>query len=67
MTREEVEKIVNLFIEASKYYDSIIREQRTANGSSQFAIDLLEGNVNIHELAIDYIMEHYYDTKRKRR
>lgn len=51
-----VRKIVDLYFEASKHYDEVIKQERNENGGSQLAIGLLNGSKDIKELCVQYVL-----------
>ena len=57
MTEEEVKKVLDLRQEAVDYYNEVIKTQNFKYGYSQFAIDLLDGNIDMSGLILEYIME----------
>lgn len=52
-----VRKIVDLYFEASKHYDGVIKQERNENGGSQLAIDILDGSKDIKELCVQYVLD----------
>ncbi len=57
MTEEEVKKVLDLRQEAVDHYNEVIKTQNFKYGYSQFAIDLLDGNIDMSGLILEYIME----------
>jgi len=56
MNEQDVRRIVDLYIEAGKHYNQVIKEQRSRNGFSDLAIDLLEGRADAKEMGIQFIL-----------
>lgn len=52
-----VRKIVDLYFEASKHYDEVIKQERNENGGSQLAIDILSGSKDMKELCVQYVLD----------
>lgn len=57
MTEKDIKKVLELRQEAVDHYNEVIKTQNFKYGYSQFAIDLLDGNIDMSELILDYIME----------
>jgi hypothetical protein len=51
-----VRKIVDLYFEASKHYDEVIKQERYRTGGSQLAIDILDGSKDMKELCVQYVL-----------
>lgn len=52
-----VRNIIDLYIEAGKHYNNVIKQQRYRTGSSQLAIDLLSGVADAKEMGIKYVLD----------
>ena len=52
-----VRKIIDLYFEASKHYDEVIKQERNENGGSQLAIDILNGSKDMKELCVQYVLD----------
>jgi hypothetical protein len=56
LSASDVRHIIEIYQEASKYFDKKIDDERGENGGSQLAIDLLDGRIDAKELAIQYVL-----------
>ena len=56
LSASDVRHIIEIYQEASKYFDKKIEEEREANGGSRLAIHLLDGVIDAKELAIQYVL-----------
>lgn len=56
LSEAEVRHIIEVYQEASKYFDKKIADERATDGASQLAIRLLDGVVDARELAIQYVL-----------
>lgn len=52
-----VRKVIDLYFEASKHYDEVIKQERNENGGSQLAIDILNGSKDMKELCVQYVLD----------
>ena len=56
LSASDVRHIIEVYQEASKYFDKKIEEERDANGGSRLAIHLFDGVIDAKELAIQYVL-----------
>lgn len=57
MTKEkEIRQVIDLYLEAGKYYDDVIKKERNMYGYSDLAIKLLDGTVDVKEMSIQYVL-----------
>lgn len=56
LSESDVRHIIEVYQEASKYFDKKIEEEREANGGSRLASHLLDGVIDAKELAIQYVL-----------
>lgn len=52
-----VRKIIDLYFEASKHYDEVIKQEKYRTGGSQLAIDILDGSKDMKELCVQYVLD----------
>ena len=52
-----VREVIDLYLEAGKHYDSVIKEERKKYGGSDLAIKLLDGVIDAEELGIQYVLD----------
>lgn len=52
-----VRKVIDLYFEAVKHYDEVIKQERYRTGGSQLAIDILSGSKDMKELCVQYILD----------
>lgn len=52
-----VRQVIDLDIEAGKYYNNIIKEERKENKGSDLMINLLCGTIDAKELGIQYVLK----------
>lgn len=61
ITKEKLEslvrEVIDLYLEAGKHYDSVIKEERKKYGGSDLAIKLLDGVIDAEELGIQYVLD----------
>ncbi|MEE1004310.1 MAG: hypothetical protein UH685_03110 [Bacteroidaceae bacterium] len=57
MTKEkEIRQVIDLYLEAGKYYDDVIKKERNMYGYSDLAIKLLDGAADVKEMSIQYVL-----------
>lgn len=54
---KKVRQIIDLFIEAGKHYNGVVKKEREANGYSDLLINMLDGTVDAKELGIQYVLD----------
>jgi len=52
-----VRQVIDLYLEAGKHYDSVIKEERKEYGGSDLAIKLFDGVIDAKELSIQYVLD----------
>ena len=52
-----VRQVIDLYLEAGKHYNSVIKEERKEYGGSDLAIKLLDGVIDAKELGIQYVLD----------
>lgn len=51
-----VRQVIDLYLEAGKHYNSVIKEERKEYSGSNLAIKLLDGAIDAKELGIQYVL-----------
>ena len=54
---KEVRQIIDLYIEAGKHYDDVIKKERNMYGYSDLAIKLLDRTADAKEMSIQYVLD----------
>lgn len=54
---KDVRQIIDLYLEAGKYYDDVIKKERDMYGYSDLAIKLLDRTADAKEMSIQYILD----------
>jgi len=56
LSEADIRHVIEIYRESADYFDKKIEEEREANGGSKLAIDLLNGIIDAHELAVQYVL-----------
>ena len=54
---KDVRQIIDLYLEAGKHYDDVIKKERDTCGYSDLAIKLLDRTADAKEMSIQYVLD----------
>lgn len=56
LSEADVRHVIEVYRESADYFNKNIEDERATDGGSQLAVDLLDGNIDAQELAVQYVL-----------